>query len=149
MLFVFTHCLAHILPTLPPTSRGLLSQCDQAALRTRPLAEPAVTQNADAWLPSWRWRLHVFELGSKAFKKYQCGSFQSSFFAFCITSHACSFLEMAVVFTHKRLVQLEQLGFSRRLTKILAKLAREEIPDADFRYTFATGLRDLNGSISS
>jgi len=54
-----------------------------------------------------------------------------------------------LIFTHKRLVQLEQLGFSRRWTKLLAKLAREEIPDAGFRYTFATLLRDLNGSISS
>ena len=34
---------------------------------------------------------------------------------------------------------------------LLAKLAREEIPDADFRYTSATGQRDLNfnGPISS
>ena len=69
--------------------------------------------------------------------------------AFCITLHACSFLETQVVETHKRLVQFQQLGFSRRLTMLLAKLAREEIPDADFRYTSATGQRDLNGSISS
>lgn len=90
-------------------------------------------------------------LAVKTFKKYQCRSFQSSFFGvlYHFTCSTCSFLEMAVVFTHKRLVQFEQLEFSRRLTMLLAKLAREEIPDADFRYTSATGLRDLNGFISS
>lgn len=114
MLFVFTHCLAHILPTLPHIERPSVS-VRQAALRTRPLAEPAVTQNADAWLPSWRCRLHVFELGSKAFKKYQCRSFQSSFFAFCITLHACSFLEMAVDFYPQKAGSIRTTGVFKEM----------------------------------